>query len=124
MKRTLLCLVFALLALSAVSFPADAATVDFQGVCTPISYACDFDTARGSGTSCAPFAISSYSWSFTNNAATASGSFASHVFASNAGGTASVTVTCSNGSTVNKTRNVCFAVGVPGCINPAATCWN
>jgi hypothetical protein len=128
MKRTLMSFAFAALALAAVAIPAHAATADFDGYCTPISYTCDFDSAYtssgGSGTSCSPFTISSYSWTFTNNTATASGSTATHTFASNAGGNATLQITCSNGSTASKTRPVCFSFGVPGCIVPVNSTWN
>jgi uncharacterized membrane protein len=125
MKRTLLSFAFATLALAAVAIPAHATSVDFQGYCTPISYTCDFDSARGSGTSCtAPLTITSYSWSFTNNTATASGATATHAFASNAGGSATLQITCSNGTTASTTRNVCFGFGIPGCITPVNAAWN
>jgi uncharacterized membrane protein len=125
MKHTLLSFAFAAVALAAVAVPAHATSVDFQGYCTPISYTCDFDSARGSGTSCtAPLTITAYSWTFTNPTGSASGSTATHTFGSNAGGNVTLQITCSDNSTASKTRPVCFSVGVPGCIVPVNSTWN
>ena len=120
MKTTLLSLTFAALALTAAAIPAHAATVDFQGSTLGFSRWSDFDAARGSGTSCSPFTISSYSWAFDNPTTTKTGNPVTFQWGSNAGGTVTLTVTCSNGSTVSKLRPVCFAFGVGGCVFPDA----
>ncbi|HEX3529357.1 MAG TPA: hypothetical protein VH988_20055 [Thermoanaerobaculia bacterium] len=125
MKSTLLSLTFAAAALAAVAVPAHATSVDFQGNCIPISHTCDFDSGRGSGTACtAPLTITAYSWSFTNNTGTATGATATHTFASSAGGSITLQITCSDNSTASKTRSACFSFGFPGCIIPDNDAWN
>jgi len=125
MKRTLVTLGFAVLALAAITLPAHATSVDFQGNCIPISHTCDFDSARGSGTSCtAPLTITRYDWTFTNNTGTATGATATHAFASSAGGNITLKITCSDNSTATTTRSACFSFGFPGCIIPDNDAWN
>ncbi|HEV7505705.1 MAG TPA: hypothetical protein VGS07_12390 [Thermoanaerobaculia bacterium] len=105
----------------AVPVAAHASTVDFLGSTLGFSRWGDYDAQRGAGTSCTPpLTISSYTWTFDNPPTTLMGNPVTYKFGTNAGGTAKVVVTCSDTSTVTKTRPVCFSFGVPGCIVPDA----
>jgi hypothetical protein len=120
MKSALLGLTAAVFVLGLFASPASAATANFQGDCL-ISHTCDFDAQRpfASPSTCSPASISSYSWSFSDGG-TASGVLVTHFFSlSSQYYTATLTITCSNGTTASLTRNISWGVGVGGVIGPA-----
>jgi hypothetical protein len=119
MKPLLLSLVSTLFALGMYASPASAATADFQGDCL-ISHTCDFDAQRpfSSPSTCSPASISSYAWTFSDGGV-ASGVLATHFFSlSSQNYTATLKITCSNGTTASVTRGLSWGVGIPGFIGP------
>jgi len=119
MKPLLLSLVSAVLALGVYASPASAATANFQGDCL-ISHTCDFDSQRpfGSPSTCSPASITGWAWTFSDGG-TASGVLVTHFFSlSSSSYTATLKITCSNGTTASVTRNLNWAFGAPGVIAP------
>jgi hypothetical protein len=65
-----------------------------------------------------PASISSYAWSFSDGGV-ASGVLVTHFFSlSSQNYTATLKITCSNGTTASVTRGLSWGVGIPGFIGP------
>lgn len=120
MKRQAFTLGSTLGLILALTAPAYAATANFQGNCSTSgsSVNCLFDAQRGGGSSCPGSAILAYAWSYGDGTGGLAGNLTSHTYTAPLSGAYRVdlTVHCWDGTQATRTRWVCIAFGVPGCI--------
>jgi len=104
-----------------MTIPAHAATADFEGDCETVgtSVVCDFDTRRGSGSSCPGSSVLTYSWSWGDGTGGLSGNTATHTYTAPLASAYQIdlTVYCWDDTHATETRWLCISAGVPDCID-------